>query len=344
MRLAQELSEAHVEKFKWDANYAGVFWKREVSQQYVEGGDKVTKSQRLKWILAETMGSANAFENRRKEIANAKQCAINAVGDEQVTKTFIDSVSRGGLMREYLQRGKLAAVLGDSIFLHGALAPECAGWLPPAARDESGRCREADVREWARKLNAFATRQVESWCAHVDDTGYDGSSWAMVGGYTGKGGDDLMQYCMGWMPDGERNPTIVYRDWMKGAKMGPRTPSSDVAEYMTMSGIHRCISGHKPHGDVPLTIRAAEGDFTAITCDTSYSGRILGAGEIDHAALQRQWRTRVVASATSMCSPLPHRPVQLCPALPQSTCRPPHPPPFPLPSSFSILSVAIAKM
>ena len=152
------------------------------------------------------------------------------------------------------------------------------------------------------------------------------------------------QYCMGWMPDGERNPTIVYRDWMKGAKMGPRTPSSDVAEYMTMSGIHRCISGHKPHGDVPLTIRAAEGDFTAITCDTSYSGRILGAGEIDHAALQRQWRTRVVASATSMCSPLPHRPVQLCPALPQSTCRPPHPPPFPLPSSFSILSVAIAKM
>ena len=52
--------------------------------------------------------------------------------------------------------------------------------------------------------------------------------------------------------------------------------------------IHRCISGHKPHGDVPLTIRAAEGDFTAITCDTSYSGRILGAGEIDHAGDERR--------------------------------------------------------
>ena len=130
------------------------------------------------------------------------------------------------------------------------------------------------------------------------------SIFALHGGYPSDMPEgQLMQYGMGWTPDGKRNPTIVYSSW--GADGMPKRfyPKDDVGErkvedemyvrlvqdFFRQSELRLILVGHQPQGDMPLPIRidynepdnrddansnqAKSNSFGwVLCCDTSYSG------------------------------------------------------------------------
>ncbi len=201
------------------------------------------------------------------------------------------------------------------------------GWLPPSARGPSlmdahasFRVCEPELHEWLRRLNAFAAAEVRAWsyaqqsyeARLSEEAGEDaGRAWALEGGYSGRPGENLLMYGMGWYPDGSRNPTLIYRDWMHEpatppppapaqpgfvhspapppaqAGLQPREPQSEVVAYLARAGVRRVVTGHKPHGDAPLVLRAAVActpsaekmsTVTVLALDTSYSGRTATVG------------------------------------------------------------------
>ena len=240
MRLLGELSPAHARRFPW-AEYRGVYWCDPSDSDRADFcATPDTPAARLKWILSNTMGSGQTFELRRQELiasagirdADTDGCSANTtatafVSDGDVCDSFVASLSPGGLMRRYLQAGQLGVVCGDTLFVHGALSPSVMGWLPPSATVDdggnSGNDCEPDARRWISKLNAFCRAEVQAWCSKwtgitLREGDAEGLSWADTGGYVAPGGRfpgaNLMQYGMGWLPSGERNRTLVYRDWM----------------------------------------------------------------------------------------------------------------------------------
>lgn len=74
-------------------------------------------------VLLHTMGSPYAFEYRREELRRSrKQC-----DDHAVAASFADMVSLQrkdgdqGLVLRYLELAQVAVVLGDVMFVHGAV-------------------------------------------------------------------------------------------------------------------------------------------------------------------------------------------------------------------------------
>ena len=196
IRLLQELSPAYVARHPLD-QLPKPYWLRAQKLspleelQHLLGTDTVadTLPNRLRYILKCTMGCPLTFELRRAFIGD------NA-DDDAVVDSFVSSMRPGGLMRGYIERAKLGLVIGDTVFVHGGISPDTLGWLPPPFQPE------ANAREWIQQLNVFAETQIQklpsSDAADSDevDVWSDGYAWAIEGGYTGRGADNLMQY--GW--------------------------------------------------------------------------------------------------------------------------------------------------
>jgi len=90
-----------------------------------------TPVNKLKWMLDHTMGCQGTFELRRKEIAHRRGSPINEVTDEDVFRSFRESVlSPDGFVRNYLIRGQLAAVIDNTLFVHGGLDFSTLGFVP----------------------------------------------------------------------------------------------------------------------------------------------------------------------------------------------------------------------
>ena len=68
---------------------------------------------------------------------------------KRVVKSFMDTVNEVGMMREVLRQGKLAVVLDDCLFVHGAVSRAS---LP-----------QSDVQSWAEQLNLWVSDQVREW-------------------------------------------------------------------------------------------------------------------------------------------------------------------------------------
>mmetsp|Transcript_18572 Transcript_18572/g.70241 ORF Transcript_18572/g.70241 Transcript_18572/m.70241 type:complete len:214 (+) Transcript_18572:975-1616(+) len=102
-----------------------------------------------------------------------------------------------------------------------------------------------------------------------------GVAWSTKGGYgSGVPGGDLLALGMGWHADKSRNPTVIYNNWL--SKGSPQPPPPSVASYLRQNGVRFLLSGHQPHGDMPLIVvetfeDGSRGPVTVITADTSYS-------------------------------------------------------------------------
>jgi hypothetical protein len=103
-----------------------VYWVKpdEDSHNYLE--QPASQADRLKWMLTKTMGSPLAFEYRRDEL-KLLACDSN---DADVVESFVDLMRPDGLMMEYLKCAKIAVILGDTLFIHGAIHTYNMGWLP----------------------------------------------------------------------------------------------------------------------------------------------------------------------------------------------------------------------
>ena len=205
LRLLAELSSAHMLGADIDE---GVYWRQRngpeqqpatpctfLSALGSPGEDTVAN--RLRYMLADNMGSPRAWEFRRQELAAMRHDALSAeasgdvveptggsggpktavaataVSDGDVLASYLDSLLRpDGLMRSYLEHGQLAVRLGDALFVHGALHPDALGTVPAGRIGTDGRGggarRLEDVDEWIHDLNTFASTQMREWLDDCD--------------------------------------------------------------------------------------------------------------------------------------------------------------------------------
>ena len=165
MRLAAELSERH-----WleAVDHPGVYWRHGttpaawLAEQPTETLREDTRANRLRYMLQDTMGSPKAFEFRRCELRAMRGVGAPAaeVSDDEVLKSYRESLAPGGLMRRYLQQAQLAALVGPALYVHGAVGRDSMGVVPRLAPHGEGSGRLA-LQPWVAALNAFAAQQVE---------------------------------------------------------------------------------------------------------------------------------------------------------------------------------------
>lgn len=115
---------------------------------------------KLKWILKETMGCPKSFELRSQELRQLAQ----ASDDEAVVQSYIDMVSPTGILTRYLSCCQVAAVMGEVMFVHGALHKHNLGYIPPCYAESDDvlqpEKRLSNAIEWANEINKFVKSEV----------------------------------------------------------------------------------------------------------------------------------------------------------------------------------------
>lgn len=210
------------------------------------------KVSRIKWMLAETMGSATTFQLRREELETLGK----ETNDEAVLNSFIEGISVGGedpYMLKYLRAGCLMAKVGKNLIVHGGLSDNNIGTVPG-----DDKIRES-VDDWMKDLNQFVQNELDDYESQP--------TWKeLPDSETGRGkrgGDGLMDY---GVPGGNNDKTVVYCTFLSNGNAKPL--SNPVVEYCEKNNIHRVLAGHTPHGDCPTVIAEK---VQVILVDTSYS-------------------------------------------------------------------------
>jgi len=181
------------------------------------------------------------------------------------------------------------------------------------------------IEDWLEVVNVFCVKNTKAWKNYITqledeyknkkeldqneddvDNRYKEESknaiWAYRAGYgngpsySGAYFSDLIQYGMGMIPGGKKNPTVVYNSFTPegmptfflppeeqngGDKDGnPSSTSQDSSEsdvatctrdFFERSTMQLILTGHKPQGDMPSPIRVNRSSWV-ICADTSYSG------------------------------------------------------------------------
>lgn len=122
---------------------------------------------KLKWILGKTMGAGIAFESRRSEL---KLMGLPAEDEDVLNSYLLLLQPSTGLLWRFLSEAKIALLLGNNLFVHGALHEHSLGWVPPTARKtkvneetvQIGHPERVvpDVVQWAEAINSFARAEV----------------------------------------------------------------------------------------------------------------------------------------------------------------------------------------
>jgi len=248
-------------------------------------------AERLRWILGKTMGSPDAFELRRSELAREEELihkASREISDEEVVRSFRRACHPDGEVGRYLSSAKLLVKVGSALFMHGALprpdvvdtCQEHSLWsrVDYAIPWINDPCEEiSSVDNWIECLNSFAHSQAGLWRkniqhSHDQSTNRTVGVWSTIGGYnTPFDYGNLLQFGMGWLPTKKKNPTIVYTSWLTDGmplqfygfhcrKMGAigfdnATPfAREVSRLFDAGNLQLIVSGHQPHGDHPMPI------------------------------------------------------------------------------------------
>lgn len=174
------------------------------------------------------MGSPRAFELRRAELGG------DAVRDAEVVASFRESVGPDGLLTEYIKHARLALILGNTLFVHGAVCERSARHVPhttplsPTAYRTACRIESSSTaattpasstsgldlavtdgpRTWVQKLHAWKEQQVAEWCEFPF---YNNTA------RTRRGGEALMDYGVpgGAAGRGVPTPLLLAQDPMK---------------------------------------------------------------------------------------------------------------------------------
>jgi hypothetical protein len=227
----------------------------------------ITKLSYFCWRLECTMGCKGLMEQRREYLQSLRPGA--ALTDEDVMNSFLESAQPGGIVHRYLDEIELAAVIDGTLFLHGAINKANAGFIPStslreavAVSDIEGTnvfARGGSVQEWVDGLNGFAAAGVKDWKARpeVDPT------------TNVRGGGFLMAYCH---EKSTRGKTVIIPNFTTPKKDLPLGfVDLGVVEHLNTSGVFRVCTGHKPVGDVTVTIQ--QPGLSVHIADNSYCSR-----------------------------------------------------------------------
>lgn len=265
VRLTSELSQPAMRRGPVEAREAWVAWLHEskLSHPEVEAsrGAPETRVDRLRFLLAKTMGAPKAFELRRIELAQER--AAGEPSDQEVLQSFLDEVGPGGTLRELLERSRLIARHGNTLFVHGSVTKANFGRVPGQSRVYF------EVGAWEEALQAWYQAQLREWTEAEAD-------------YPGEGprpGEGLVAYSRA-LPGESENPTSVVCSRGLGADGLPTLPEAEERRRWMNQGIHRVVLGHTPVGDVPLVLRSPEADFEVLRLDASRSRKVPGAATL----------------------------------------------------------------
>eukprot|EP00736_Rhodelphis_marinus_P008717 Rmarinus@m.29660 len=279
MRMTSELNAKEVSRgFQYCTYLQGPYWVKQedrvsyetfIGASVDDDGNIVSREpdnleNRLKYMLIETMGCPNTFHFRRQELAVLKGVNVDNITDDEVTDSYLDSLRPSGFMHDYLMLTQIAVVLGDTLFIHGALNQQNYGIVP-------GRVgRSETVQEWVDQVNEWARRQLDDWENHPFWEDGDAAVTGGAGQNTRppdgrwRGGDGLMDYVVN---NGASGGSTIYASYMENNM--PVLPDEEVLAWLRKSGIRFVLSGHRPHGDSPLPI--CTDDVAFLMADTSYS-------------------------------------------------------------------------
>ena len=244
--------------------------------------------ERLKWILAKTMGSPMGFEYRKEELAILKR----PNDDEDVVESFFDLLVPDGTLMKYMKYGKISVAIGDVLFCHGGINSNNIGWVPPKApnsKDSSpgtpgalGGTTVEDLREWLNAVNDLVSTEVSDFVARapkylrnigtIKNPSEVPEHWAALGTYDHDQPGSRVAF-LGMAITGQKvmNPSIIYSSYMD--KGMPVAIDEEVSSKLLASGFKRLIVGHQPHGDAPTPIE--QNGLQVLMGDTSYSANTL---------------------------------------------------------------------
>lgn len=248
-------------------------------KEYLEAeGREDGRVSRLRYMLKHTLGCPFTFENRRQELGGAS--------DEEVAASLAADVAPGGPLLALISLGCVAARLGDTLFVHGAIDGGSCGFVPgPNTRFElpssppPGRY-EPDVDSWVAAMNSYlaagladylarplfderrSTRGGEALLALQNRDAMWGRS--VVSGCYADGG------CIASEAAGERRAKLPEGGADPSKFRGVCADAEDarLREFLAASGVARLVVGHKPSADAPAVLAGA---LEVVSADTSYS-------------------------------------------------------------------------
>ncbi len=210
----------------------------------------------LRWILENTMGAADAFAHRAREL----QAEGRDAGDEDVAESFLDDLAEGGDLRAYLRECRLGFRAGATLFFHGGVTVENFGVVPGRAK------RLADVDSWVDALNEFYAGQLSAFARGEDPS-------------------TLIAYQAPHPGTRWNQESVVYAR-VADELANPLLPGEEAIARLRAGEVGRLVVGHTPSGDCPAIVR--DGDFELLLADNSY-GRVEAGSQIslsdDHASV-----------------------------------------------------------
>lgn len=296
-----------------------------------------TRAERLRYMFQHTLGCPDTFEFRREEIRvlaqtygeypaksdthdvtpiqHAKEVDILEepaisieISDDQVVDSFLYEMSPEGSLRQYLHLSSIAAIVGNTIFVHGAIDRLTMKYVPsPNTKFElprtpppsftaphttitppdGGRIVES-VHEWVQSLNEYLQTGMDDYSNrpmwNEDRTSRGGEAVLAIQCRPAMWGRSVV--CNSYA-DGGVITTTGAQEVRKQALQTAQEQldplvfegiSSNVmdhvpANWLLEHGIRRIVVGHKPTGDCPAVLSSKYTGVETVAVDTSFSNR-----------------------------------------------------------------------
>jgi len=296
-----------------------------------------TRAERLRYMFKHTLGCPDTFEFRREEIRvlaqiygeypansdthdvtpiqHAKEVDILEepatsieISDDQVVDSFLYEMSPEGSLRQYLHLSSIAAIVGNTIFVHGAIdrltmkyvpSPNTKFELPTTSppsftapdttitTPDGGRIVE-NVHEWVQSLNEYLQTGVDDYSNrpmwNEERTSRGGEAVLAIQCRPAMWGRSVV--CNSYA-DGGVITTIGAQEVRKQALQTAQEQldplvfegiASNVmdpvpAKWLLEHGIRRIVVGHKPTGDCPAVLSSKYTGVETVAVDTSFSDR-----------------------------------------------------------------------
>ncbi|MDR3608413.1 MAG: metallophosphoesterase [Oligoflexia bacterium] len=240
---------------------------KEPSERYkrwlAEKGLKDTRSERLRWMLAEMMGAPKLYENWRTELAQARGVERSAISDDEVTQDIYHDFGPNGAMGRYLASAELIHREGETLFVHGAVTDENLFLIPddPSSATETAR-RAGNLDEWISESNAWYRGRIEAWKNGASSPDEEAGAAKSLARYSGR------------QPGTYANSqSLIYARFSD--ETGASTLSPDVERVLASAGIRRVVVGHTPSGHTPTILRGNKVEVIIADNSTEAHGVLL---------------------------------------------------------------------
>lgn len=293
-----------------------------------------TRPERLRYMLKHTLGCPDTFEFRREEVQllthiygqyppdaetqhatpihtseseGICQDPAIEVTDEQVVDSFLYEISPEGSLRQYLHLSSIAAIVGNTVFVHGALDRLTMKYVPSietkfqiptspppqfteahTTTDPTDGTMIDNVHEWVTALNEYiqhGLKDFESRPEWNDErTTRGGEALMAIQNRPSMWGRSIV--CNSYADGGVITTEEAIEERQRALQTAQEASdplafegiASDVmdpvpSKWLLEHGIQRIVVGHKPTGDCAAVLSSKYTGVEIVAVDTSYSHR-----------------------------------------------------------------------